>query len=947
MTPERWQQVKGLLHEVKELAPERRSAFLERVCSDDQSLRQELESLLASAEKAPPGFLQSSAVRVTLAKGTRLGEYEVESLLGYGGMGEVYRARDRRLDREVAIKVLPKFLSTDPDRLRRFEQEARAAAALNHPNILAVYQLGTYEGAPYIVSELLKGETLRDHVRRGPLEVPKLLDYSVQIADGLAAAHRKGIVHCDLKPENLFVTNDGFIKILDFGLAKLTQPKPECTATTLDQLTEPGMVMGTVAYMSPEQARGERLDARTDLFSFGTVLYEAATGKAAFPGDSQATIIAAVLEKAPTPPRQLRKDVPPSLQAVVHRCLEKDRDRRWQCAADMASELRRIANAPERRAPVASANRNRRERVVWIACCAVLLVASAVIGLRWPPAPIAQPVVRSAVLAPDGARFAFAGDIGGPLVLSPDGRSLAFVAANAAGQNQLYVRPLGSITARPISDSERAVFPFWSSDSKSLGFFADHKLRRVDIAGGVPVTLCEVGAARGGAWSSSGVIVFASSSRVPLSKVSDQGGKPTLLTKLEEPQYTTHRWPYFLPDGNHFLYLAANHHRQSEGAAIYYAALDGSVNKLLFHTRGNAIFANDHVLYVNRTELLARRFDVKTGEFAGEAVPVTADVLYDPGVWRGMFTASEAALLAYQTGGIASNSSVLQWVDRNGKPMQQAGGKHSQTTVSLSSTGHWAMIIEASTPAASDLWLLNTASGEQRQLTFSGDVSSPVCSPDERWVAYTRESQGIYRRLTSGAGDEEVLLHTSDPVIASTWSPDGKYIVFERDTGAAPTGRDLWLLPMEGEGAPRPLLQTNADEFEARVSPDGRWIAYTSMEDGQSKVYLSRFPSMTGTRQISLAGGTSVRWRGDGREIFYVDPDNTVHAAQMQLAGDHVDVTGVTPLFRADLRSIVQGTAYDVAPDGQRFLLNSPGEEQVKPVILVQNWPAEIASKRF
>jgi eukaryotic-like serine/threonine-protein kinase len=949
MTPERWQQVRGLLHEAKELAPERRSAFLERACSDDQSLRQELESLLASAEKAPPGFLQSSAVRVTLTKGTRLGEYEVESLLGYGGMGEVYRARDRRLNREVAIKVLPKFLSSDPDRLRRFEQEARAAAALNHPNILAVYQMGTHEGAPYLVSELLKGETLREHVRRGPLELPTLLDYSVQIADGLAAAHGKGIVHCDLKPANLFVTNDGRIKILDFGLAKLTQPKPECAATTstLGEQSEPGMVMGTLGYMSPEQLHGRVPDARSDIFALGTVLYEAATGKAAFAGESQASIIAAVLEKAPTPARDLRKDVPPSLQAVVRRCLEKDPNCRWQCAADMTSELRRIANAPERRAPDASVNGNRRKRIGWIACCAALLVASVVMGLRWPSARNAQPVVRSAVLAPDGARFAFVGDVGGPLVLSPDGRFLAFVAANAAGQNQLYVRPLGSTTARAISGSERAAFPFWSPDSQSLGFFADRTLRRVDVDGGAPVTLCEVDNARGGAWSSNGVIVFASHTRGPLSKVSDQGGKPTLLTKLEEPQHTTHRWPYFLPDGNHFLYLAANHHKQSEGAAIYYAALDGSVNKLLLHTKGNAVFANEHVLFVNGTELLARRFDVKKGEFAGEAVSLAADVLYDPGVWRGMFTASEAALLAYQPGGIASERSVLQWVDRSGKLIQQVGEKHSQTAVRISSSGHWAMVIESSVPTGSDLWLLNTANGEHRRLTFSGDVSSPVCSPDERWVAYTRESQGIYRRLISGTGNEEVLAHTSDPVVASAWSPDGKYLVFERDAGAAHTGRDLWLLPIEGDPTPRPLLQTNADESDARISPDGRWIAYTSTEDGQREVYLSPFPSMSAKRQVSVAGGFSASWRGDSGEIFYLGPDYTVHAAQMQLAGNHFDVAGVTPLFRADLRSIVQGAAYDVAPDGQRLLLNSPGEEQAKPVTLVQNWPAELAPKQF
>jgi Tol biopolymer transport system component len=540
-------------------------------------------------------------------------------------------------------------------------------------------------------------------------------------------------------------------------------------------------------------------------------------------------------------------------------------------------------------------------------------------------------------------------------VLSPDGRFLAFVAANAAGQNQLYVRPLGSSAARAISGSEGAVFPFWSPDSKSLGFFADRKLKRVDIAGGVPITLCEVGNARGGAWSSSGVIVFASSAHEALSRVSDQGGKPALLTKLDLPQHTTHRWPYFLPDGNHFLYLAANHHQQSEGAAIYYAALDGSVNKLLLHTKGNAVFANDHVLFVNGTELLARPFDVRRGEFAGDAVPVATDVLYDPGVWRGMFTASEVALLAYQPRGVASDRSVLEWVDRSGKLMQQVGEKRSQRAIRLCSSGHWAMIIESSgieqkvlqARTGADLWLLNTANGEQRRLTFSGDVSSPVCSEDERWVAYTRESQGIYRRMISGVGNEEVLLHASDPVVASTWSPDGKYLVFERYTGAVHTARDLWLLPIEGERTPRPLLQTNADENQARVSPDGLWIAYTSDENGQQEVYISRFPSMSAKRQISLAGGISARWRGDGREIFYLSFDNTINAAQMQLASDHFDVTGVAPLFRADLRSILQGHAYDVAPDGQRFLLNSPAEEQVKPVMLVQNWPAEIAPKQL
>ena len=889
-----------------------------------------------------------------LSVGIRLGPYEILSLLGAGGMGEVYRARDVRLGREVAIKTLPSDLAHNREFRERFEREARTLSALSHPNICTMYDIGEVGDVSFLVMEYLEGETLAARVVRKPLPLPELLEIGSDIADALSKAHQRGVIHCDLKPANVMLTRDG-AKLLDFGIARdistvVAVAAAVETRTCSGPVSSHGRIIGTFQYMSPEQLQGRAADARTDVFSFGAVLYEAATGKAAFAGENQATVIAAVLEKSPTPPRDLRKDMPPSLQAVVRRCMEKDPERRWQCAADVASELRRIAQAPERRAPAVSAKGTHRERIAWIACCAALLVASLVFGWRWHSGRTARLVVRSAVLAPDGARFAFVGDVGGPPVLSPDGRFLAFVAANGAGENQLYVRPLGSNTASVISGSEGARFPFWSPDSRSLGFFADHKLRRVDIAGGAPVSLCEVDKARGGAWSSSGLIVFASNVRGGLSKVSDQGGKPTPLTKLEEPQHTTHRWPYFLPDGNHFLYLAANHLQQSEGAAIYYAALDGSVNKVLLHTKGNAVFANEHVLFVNGTELLARRFDVKKGEFTGEAVSLASDVLYDPGVWRGMFTASEAALLAYQPGGIASDQSVLEWVDRSGKPKQQIGDKRSQTAVRLSSSGRWVMIIESSAPGGADLWVLNTANGGHRRLTFSGDVSSPVCSPDERWVAYTRASrqaQGIFRRLLSGAGNEEVLLHTSEPVIASTWSPDGKYLVFDRDTGAAHTDRDLWLLPIEGERAPRPLLETNADESEARVSPDGRWIAYTSTESGPQEVYISPFPSMSIRQQISTAGGFSARWRGDSREIFYLSPNFTVHAAQMQLAGDHFEVAEVTPLFRADLRSLLLGSAYDVVPDGQLFLLNSPGEEHVGPVKLVQNWPVEAAPKEF
>ena len=894
-----------------------------------------------------------------LSTGVRLGPYEILSLLGAGGMGEVYRARDIRLGRQVAIKTLPSHLTRDQEFRERFRREARTLSVLSHPNICTLHDSGQIGDVSFLVMEYLEGETLATRLARGPLPLPELLEIGCDAADALSKAHQCGIVHRDLKPANIMLTREG-AKLLDFGLARdistvvaLAVSRAGETSAHAGPLSSEGRIIGTFQYMAPEQLQGRTADARSDVFNLGAVLYEAATGRAAFAGDSQASIIAAVLEKAPRPPRDLRKDMPPSLQAVVQRCLEKEPDRRWQCAADVGSELHRIAQAPERRAPATSLNQNLRERAVWIALCAVLLVASAIFGVRRPSARMAQPVVRSAVLPPDDARFAFVGDVGGPLVLSPDGRFLAFVADNAAGRNQLYVRPLGSTTARAISGSERAMFPFWSPDSRSLAFFADHKLRRVDISGGAPVTLCQVGEARGGAWSSRGMIVFASNFRGGLSKVSDQGGRPTLLTQLDE-QYTTHRWPYFLPDGSHFLYLAANHNQQSEGAAIYYAALEGNLNKLLLHTKGNAVFGNEHVLFVNGTELLARRFDVKKGEFLGEAVSLAADVLYDAGIWRGMFTTSETALLAYQPGGIASDRSVLQWVDRSGKVMQQVGEKRSHNDVRLCSSGRWAMVVESSAGGglvSTDLWVVNTANGEHRRLTFSGDVSYPVCSQDEQWVAYTRilpQEQGIYRRLVSGSGNEQLLLHTSDPVIASTWSADGKYLIFESEGGVAHTGRNLWLLPIEAGSGPRPLLQTNADESEAQVSPDDRWIAYTSTGSGQEEVYVSPFPSISTSRQISIAGGFSARWAANSKEIFYLGPDYTINDAQLRLSADHLDLAASTPLFRADLRSTtLLHTAWDVAPDGQRFLLNSPDEEPGKSVTLVQNWVEEVMPKHF
>ncbi len=639
MTPERWHRISEILEQALELAPDKRARFLDVACSSDPSLRSEVQSFLSAHETSSPGFLDRPPVRTSLLiPGTKLGDYEIVSQLGEGGMGVVYRARDLRLERPVAIKVIREHVLADGSRLKRFEQEAQAAAALNHPSILAVHQFGAYQGAPYLVSELLEGETLREELRRGPLSQTRAAEFAEQIADGLSAAHLRGVVHRDLKPENLFVSEDQRVKILDFGLAKLLEKGPDGLEAAGEFQTKSGMVAGTVGYASPEQLRGEKLDARTDLFSLGVVMYEMATGQRPFAAESSGLMFEATLNRQPVVPGSLNPAVSPEFERIILKALEKDPEIRYQGAAEIRADLKRLKrNADSGRSGIQGAairpelpGKARTVRHWKLASLIGLFLAVLIVAWRvyapthsWMSAHLSRSIdgIHAQIDAPPLFSFRMTGDTAGPPVISPNGAYVAFTASGKDGKFKLWVRALNSVEARALPETDGAYFPFWSADSNSLGFFADGKLKSVGVLIGSPVVLCDAADGRGGSWSAKGDILFTPSPTSELLRVKAIGGAPQPVTALDKARYTTHRWPFFLPDQEHFLYFAANHEpSMSRDDMVYYASLDGRESRPLFHADTNAVYADGYLLFAIGNSLMARGFDAEKGTLTGEPI---------------------------------------------------------------------------------------------------------------------------------------------------------------------------------------------------------------------------------------------------------------------------------------------------------------------------------------
>jgi eukaryotic-like serine/threonine-protein kinase len=888
---------------------------------------------------------------MTLASGTRLGPFEILSPIGAGGMGEVYRARDTRLERTVAVKVLPQRLSASPESRQRFEREAKTISQLSHPHICALYDVGNQEGVEYLVMEYLEGETLADRLAKGPLPLEQTLRFGIEIADALDKAHRQGIVHRDLKPGNVMLTKSG-VKLLDFGLAKaMAPPTPQGSLTALPTqqgLTQEGTILGTFQYMAPEQLEGKEADARTDIFAFGCVLYEMATGKKAFSGATQASLISSILRDDPQPISQIQAMAPPALDRVARSCLAKDPEDRWQSAHDVAGELKWIGESDSQAgaaAPVVVRRKNR-ERLAWEMTAVILFVALAaavVTAARYAHrvGALSRPMRLSIALPEKSALRAVA--------LSPDGTKLVFVGRDSSGKNALWIRALDSLALQPLPGTENPSFPFWSPDSRFIGFFADGKLKKINASGGSPQTLCDAPVNRGGTWNRDGVILFAPVVTGPLYRVSASGGVPIPVTRFDPSRgEASHRWPFFLPDGRHFLYDVASFGSggQQEKMGIYVGSLDSKEEKFLLRANSSVAYAPPgYLLFFRERSLMAQSFDAKGMHVTGEPFSIAEEVQYFPQHYGALFSVSENGVLLYQARS-TSGVSQLVWFDRSGKEMGSLGAPANQANPRISQDGkRVALDIIDPQIGNMDIWIYESSGGVATRFTsdpaFEAD---PIWSPDGSRIVFFSNRKGgpdLRQKSSSGAGSEEVVLHSESSKYPTDWSPDGRFILYRAFD--AKTNLELWVQPFGGDRRPIPFLKARFGADLGQFSPDGRWVAYASNESGKWEIYVAPFPGPGSNWKVSSAGGSEPRWRRDGKELFYLAPDEKLMAVEVK-EGSTFSADAARPLFQTRRREHISSNdlfSYDVSADGQRFLVNTDiGEVTSPPLTVVLNWPA-------
>ena len=871
-----------------------------------------------------------------IVAGSRFGPYEILSSLGAGGMGEVYRARDERLDRIVALKILPPDRGGDPDFRDRLRREARALSRLSHPNVCAVFDVGTEGGRDYFVMELLAGETLAARLERGPLALEQTLELGVQIAGALESAHRAGVVHRDLKPANVMLTPSG-VKLLDFGIARVASVASVALRETMTAtLASHDSLSGTLQYISPEQLEGREADARSDIFSFGAVLYEMATGQRAFDGDTPARVTAAILTGDPPPAFSPHSSAHRAFDRLIRSCLAKDPAERWQSAHDLRLELGWLAH--RLRAPAHQPARRTVSRHIWIAAASAAGIAAGVLfaELRPRESP-ARPVVRAMIPPPDGSQFMPVGTQAGPAALSLDGRRVAFSASGPDGPSRLWVRPIGSVVAQPLAGTENGTFPFWSPDGQELGFFADRKLKKIDIASSTVTSLCDAPFGGGGTWNRDGTIVFAPNFSRPgggLQRVSDRGGSPIQATTVDSRNGdVAHKWPAFLPDGRHFLYASR---KVSGGWTIRVASLDSNRADDVVAADSNAQYANGFLFFARNGTLVAQPFEERTLRLAGDTVPLADGILHDVNLGHAVFSVSERGSIVYQAGP-AVLPSRLVWLDRQGNlagsiddacfcawPRLDPLGTRAAVTVTHPGT------------ANADIYVYHFADGRKDRLTFDASYDGHAAwTPNGSRIVFDSGRQGtsdLYWIDAQGKGAEEQLFKSNGDKFVHQVLPDG--IVFEE-------ARDLWLLPPTKGAKPQQLRLSQRAARSGAVSPDGRWFVYEINEGGEVEIYATSYPGMTGNWPVSEDGGILPRWSHDSREIFYVKPDHArMYAVRINEEDGSLRPSRPELLFTTQMQ-IGRGYPYDVAADG-RFLAVVSSGSTTTPLTLVVDWPSEV-----
>ncbi len=901
---------------------------------------------------------------MALTSGTKLGPYEIQDKLGAGGMGEVYRARDTRLDRTVAIKVLPAQLSADPERKARFQREAKAISALQHPHICVLHDIGTQDGVDFLVMEYLEGETLAARLEKGALPLDDIVKIGATVADALDKAHRQGLVHRDLKPGNIMLTKSG-AKLLDFGLAKpsaaVTPGTPAGSAAPLlsaaltvsspnptnSPLTSAGSVVGTMQYMSPEQLQGKEADARSDIFAFGAVLYEMATGKRAFTGKSQLSVATAILENDPAPVSSLRPALAPALDALVATCLAKDPEERFASAHDVGVALKWVSavapvssTAGDSRVGTPAPQRALRRVVPWLAA-AILLGLLAVTAVNdWRLRNQPHRLIRSFILAPEKAdpngRAGFS-------ALSPDGSRWAVVAPDSRGQNVLWVRPLDSLDARALEGTQGATDPFWSSDSRSIAFWAQNKLMRVDASGGPTQTICDAPNGRGGSWNQEDTILFSLADPPTLLRVPAAGGTPVAASELDvSRQEDNHLWPWFLPDGRHFIFYT--HSKTADRSGIALGSLDSRQHRFLFPNDSNAVYASGYLVFVRDGYLMAQKFDTGRGELAGEAAPIAEQASEFLKYFHGAFAVSQTGTVLYFRW--AGGGSQLRLVDRSGKTLGMAGPPARYIWPRVSPDGKQVAVGIEDASSKADIWLLNFERGTRTRLTFDpgGAASLPTWAPDGKKVYYASTRAGkthIYTRLADGAGTEETILNTpGTSEYPMDISPDGRYLAYDRYEGQHSS--NIWVLPLVGNPKPFPLVQNDFGAVAPVFSPNGKFVAYMGYETGSYQIYITPFPGGGAKWQVSAAGGAIPAWSGDGKELYYLTGGDLM-AVEVREAGGAVELGNPQRLFSVSTVTGPDGPYALAARDGSKFLINgSPELSAAEPPVLIANWTEEL-----